>query len=167
MCGEKIMTKNIFGLLLGAFIGWNATPLIAQTITKYKIDSNNSVCWDQPHDSLAAANAMHVRVTYDTSPTIDPVSFICSGSTSPFTCKLSSAIPISNQSVGTHHIVVEGANLDPIDNTYTAYATLIDFQVDLANAAQPPQKGGNGRIIKLGTIAIIALGVLAYLINHS
>lgn len=157
---------NLLGLVLGLLVGWQATAIAQTVIAKFKIDVNNAVCWDQPHESLAAANAMKVRVTYDPAPGKVPTdaAFACVGSASPFTCTLASKVPLSVQTVGVHRVLVEGANLDPLDQTYTPYAVLDDFSVEFVQGAVPPARGGNGRIVRvLAAIAAAIMGLWTWL----
>jgi len=149
------MTREILGLTLGFVLGWSAIAG-AQAIQSYVIDAKHAVCWDQPAASLAAANALKVRVTYDAQPT-QPAALTCSGAASPFACNLTTTVPMSVQTVGRHRIVVEGAAVDPVDGSESAYATLINYEVDFRSVVSPPQPGSNGRLVKLAQAIAKAL----------
>ena len=151
---RRILLSTL-ALALGVWLGGAVTPVLAQIIT-YRIDAQNTACWDQPAASLTEANAIKTRVTYDPGAGSVPidVGLSCSGAASPFQCQLTAPVPMAVQTVGTHRILIEGANFDPIDNTYTAYAVLEDFSVAFALGAQPPQRGGNGKIKKIGSLLL-------------
>lgn len=135
--------------IIGAFVvGFSITTAAIQIVT-YKIDAANTVCWDQPHTSLSAANAMKTRVKYDAAAPVD-VGLVCTGSASPFLCKLAQPVPLTVQTVGQHQIVVEASNLD-IDGTYTPYVSVIDFLVSFSHGVGTPQRGSNGKIVKGGS----------------
>lgn len=136
---------RLAGLVLGLVMGWAVTAS-AQALSE-KIDPANAVCWDQPATSLAAANAIRVRVTYDAG-TATAATQTCAGAASPFTCNLTTPIPMAVQTVGTHTVKVEGASVNP-DGSLSAYTVLVSGSVTFWNAAPPPSAGSNFRIIKL------------------
>ena len=155
------MPYLLIGIVSGFVLG-TAVVASAQAIPAYKPDAAHAVCWDQPAASVAAASALRVRVTYDAgAATVTP--HTCTGAASPYACNLTTPMPLAVQTIGRHTIKVEGATPD-IDGTYSAYATLVNFQVDFVNAAQPPQAGSNGRLIKLAqAIARFFSGFWAWL----
>lgn len=141
------MKWTSLGLAVGMVLGLGVT-VQAQAVVNAKVDAANAVCWDQPAASLAAANAIgQVQVVYDAAA---PVAVLktCSGATSPYTCNLTTPIPMSVQTVGLHTFTVTGANPNP-DGTWSPRATLVTFQANLWIGSPPPTTGGNGRIIKL------------------
>lgn len=157
---------NTLGLALGFWLGTATT--YAQTTAK--IDADNKVCWDQPTSpgtpTLAALNAMRVRVTYDAgAPTETP--FVCEGNSSPFTCVLKTSVPMAvQQGSSAHRIQVEGAALDTTDNTYGPWTKLVDSTVTFT-AAPTPAPGLNPRIVKrVFLAAMAALITLAAWLGH-
>jgi hypothetical protein len=102
-------------LVLGACTGYAASTMLlrfagsealaqsaAQTLT-----ASDSICWQQPAQSLAQAEAMRVQIAVDTlAPFV--VSQHCTGPASPFACGVPlSALPASASKPGSHlaHVI--------------------------------------------------------------
>lgn len=164
------MRRNILGLVLGFVVGWIATPTVLeaapivyvmQAVQSYVIDAKLAACGDATGLTIAQAEAMKIRVAYDAPAAPAPLTFIDStvkcvaGTSAPF-CTVQASWPLASQTVGRHRVVVEGANVDPVDGTVSTYATLLDYQVDLRNAVASPQPWSFGRLIKLIIGALLA-----------
>lgn len=152
-------------LFLGSFcffaLYFSAPTLYAQAVQVIRRDPANAVCWDQPDADLASANAIKVRVTFDTAPAVD-VQQTCTGVLSPFRCTV--PLPLAYQSVGLHTYKAEGARIDPVDGTLTSFTVLVVSSYDVVTAPAPPLPGLNPRIIKI--LGTIALGLIAFFALH-
>ncbi len=160
------MRKNFFGLLAGLICGQVAV-MGAQALNAYHPDPSLKACWTQATDAtvpdLAAANAMKVRIQYNQQTPVD-VQQICTGA-GPFQCTSQTPVPMSLQTVGSSlNIVVQAANVDPVDGSVTGYSTLVSNTVSFTAAPAPPTpgSGSNLRLVKTIAIAIAAVALAIY-----
>lgn len=150
-CAVGLLVMNLFG-----------ATLLAQGV-KLHPDTGLSCIWDQPAANLAAAQAIKVRATLDQQPAAD-IAQVCSGSGSPFTC----SFPLSStmQAVGAHTLRVEGANVDPVDGSLSAYVSIVTVGYEIVPPVQPPAPGSNGRIGKIAGAIGAAIVALFFLFGH-
>lgn len=162
----KITRYDVAGAVLGAVLSLTAMRVVdAQTATpRIHADAGNACAWDQPAQDLASAQAMHVSQVFDGGAST-AVTQTCAGSVSPFTCSV--PVPLSEQSVGTHTLVISGQNVDSIDGTLSSPTELVSLTYTVVPPLVTPQPGLNPRIVKiLGTVIAVLVGVFAFFGHH-
>jgi hypothetical protein len=154
-------------LALGCAVGLLAMNLFGVTVfaqgVKIHPDSGLSCIWNQPANDLTAAQAIKIRATLDTAAPLD-MAQVCSGSASPFTC----SFPLTStmQAIGPHTLRVEGANVDPVDGSLSAYVNIVTVGYEIVPPVQPPAPGSNGRIGKIAGAIGAAIVALFFLFGH-
>lgn len=144
------LLQHLLPLALGSALGFGVMALLPVALhaqgTKIHADPALSCAWSQPAASLATAQAMQVKATLDNAAAVT-VAHTCTGVASPFDCHF--PVSATMQVVGPHTLVVQGANVDPVDGSVSAFVTLVTVGYDIVPPLTPPSPGSNGRIIKI------------------
>ncbi len=159
---------HLFPLTLGVACGLLACNLFGVTLyaqsNKLHADPALVCTWDQPAASLGSAQTMHVQTVLDNgAPTASTQT--CTGAASPFQCHV--PLTATMQVVGVHSLLVQGANVDPVDGSLSQFVTLVSVPYEIVPPLTPPSPGSNGRIIKLvGGLLVAGLITFLSLFGH-
>jgi hypothetical protein len=154
-------------LALGMALGLGALSIFGTTLYaqggKLHADPALACAWDQPAASPQVAQTMHVQIVLDGGSPV-AVQQTCTGTSSPYQCQFTATAAML--AVGPHTLIVQGANVDSIDGTLSAFANLVTVPYEIVPPLTPPLPGSNGRIIKIVVGIVFGLVTLFSLFGH-